>query len=110
VARPLQHLATVCSTYIMQTIGLPALAEGNVIVLGNGRIEVEQACSGLSMLMIFFALATAMAILVRRPILDRFVILASAAPIAILEPTYGENTNEQHAAQDVREVPGTEEP
>jgi exosortase len=84
VAHPLQGLATACSTYIMQTIGLPALSEGNVIVLGNGRIEVEQACSGLSMLLIFFALSTAMAILVRRPLLDRLVILASAAPIAIL--------------------------
>jgi exosortase len=84
VAGPLQRLATVSSTYIMQTIGLPALAEGNVIVLGNGRVEVEQACSGLSMLMIFFALSTAMAILVRRPLLDRILILVAAAPIAIL--------------------------
>jgi exosortase len=84
VAAPLQRLATICSTYIMQTIGLPALSEGNVIVLGSGRIEIERACSGLSMLLIFFALATAMAILVRRPLLDRLVILASAAPIAII--------------------------
>src|SRR5262249_19167097 len=59
-------------------------AEGNVIVLGSGRVEVEQACSGLSMLMIFFALSTAMAILVRRPLADRILILVSAAPIAIL--------------------------
>jgi exosortase len=84
VAGPLQRVATVCSTYIMQTIGLPALAEGNVIVLSNGRVEVEQACSGLSMLMIFFALSTAMAILVRRPLFDRILIVVSAAPIAIL--------------------------
>jgi exosortase len=84
VAAPLQRVATACSTYIMQTIGLPALSEGNVIVLGSGRIEIERACSGLSMLLIFFALATAMAILVRRPLLDRLVILASAAPIAII--------------------------
>jgi exosortase len=84
VAGPLQRVATLCTTYIMQTIGLPALAEGNVIVLGAGKINIERACSGLSMLLIFFALATAMAILVRRPLLDRLVILASAPPIAIL--------------------------
>jgi exosortase len=84
LAGPLQGLATYCSTYIMQTIGLPAIAEGNTILLGSGKIEVEYACSGLSMLMIFFALATAMAILIRRPLLDRVVILASAAPIALI--------------------------
>jgi exosortase len=84
VAGPLQSLATAASTYILQTIGLPAISEGNVIRIGKGTIEVEQACSGLSMLMIFFALATAMAILVRRPLLDRLVILLSAAPIAIV--------------------------
>jgi exosortase len=84
VARPLQSVATACSTYIMQTIGLPALSEGNVIVLGNGKIEIERACSGLSMLLIFFALSTAMAVLIRRPLLDKIVILVSAAPIAII--------------------------
>jgi len=84
VAQPLQRLATICSTYVMQTIGMPAVAEGNVIALNSGRIEVEKACSGLSMLLIFFALATAMAVLVKRPLLDRLVILASAAPIAII--------------------------
>ena len=55
VAGPLQRVATVCSTYVMQTIGLPAVSEGNVIILPSGRIEVERACSGLSMLLIFFA-------------------------------------------------------
>lgn len=84
IARPLQHVATVSSTYFMQTIGLPAIAEGNVIALNSGRIEVEQACSGLSMLLIFFALATAMAVLIRRPLLDRLIILVSAVPIAII--------------------------
>ncbi len=84
VAAPLQHVATVCSTYVMQTIGMPALAEGNVITLPGGRIEIERACSGLSMLLIFFALATAMAVLVRRPLADRLVIVLSAAPIAVL--------------------------
>lgn len=84
LAGPLQGLATYCSTYIMQTIGMPAISQGHTILLGSGLIEVEYACSGLSMLMIFFALATAMAILIRRPLLDKAVILVSAAPIAII--------------------------
>ena len=33
LAGPLQRLATICSTFALQTLGLPALAEGNVILL-----------------------------------------------------------------------------
>jgi len=84
VSGPLQSLATACSTYIMQTIGMPALSEGNIIVVGSGKIEVERACSGLSMLLIFFALSTAMAVMIRRPLVDKIVILVSAAPIAVI--------------------------
>jgi exosortase len=84
LSHPLQSLATRGSTYLMQTVGLAALAEGNTIVLGRGRIGVVEACNGLSMMLIFFALATALAIVVNRPLLDRVIILLSAAPIAVI--------------------------
>jgi exosortase len=79
----LQSLATYASTYTLQLIGLPALSEGNTIVLPGGAIGVAEACSGLSMVTTFFALATAVALVVRRPWLDKAVILLSAAPIAV---------------------------
>src|SRR5262249_45289662 len=47
---PLQRLATVSSTFVMQTMGLPALAEGNVILLNEHEIGIVEACSGLRML------------------------------------------------------------
>jgi len=81
---PLQRLATVCSTFVMQTCGLPALAEGNVILLNDVEIGVVEACSGLRMLVVFFALATAVAMIARRPLLDRMVVLVSAIPIALV--------------------------
>ncbi len=81
---PLQSLATVTSTFIMQTIGLPALSEGNVIVLNEARIGVVEACSGLRMLVVFVALSAAMALLTRRPWLDKLILLFSAIPIAIV--------------------------
>jgi exosortase len=84
LAHPLQRLATRTSTYALQTLGLPALAEGNTILLTHGRIGVVEACNGLSMMLIFFALATAVALLGKRPVLDRVVIVLSAVPIAIL--------------------------
>ena len=81
---PLQSLATALSTFIMQTIGLPALAEGNVIVLNEARLNVIEACSGLRMLVVFVALSAAMALVTRRPFLDKLILLASSLPIAVL--------------------------
>ena len=81
---PLRRAGTIASTYLMQTLGLPSLAEGNVIVVGDVRIGVVEACSGLRMLMVFFALSTAVAILSARPHWERGVIVASALPIALI--------------------------
>ena len=38
LAAPLQRIATVSSTFLLQTFGLPAVAEGNVILLSEARI------------------------------------------------------------------------
>lgn len=84
LASSLQRLATVVSTYSLQTLGFPALAEGNVILVNEQKVEVANACSGLAMMMTFFALSTAMALIVRRPLLDRLLIVASAIPIAVI--------------------------
>src|ERR1043165_8141540 len=84
LALPLRRVATEMSTYSLQTLGLPAIAEGNVILVEDMKLGVEEACSGLGMLMTFFALATALAMIVRAPLTDRFILIASAIPIAIL--------------------------
>jgi exosortase len=81
---PLQSLATTASTYLLQTLGFTAFAEGNVIQLNEARIGVVDACSGLSMLITFFALSTAAALVVKRPLLDRIVLVASSVPVALL--------------------------
>jgi exosortase len=84
LAQPLRGLATAASTYVLQTLGFPAFAEGNVILLGEFRLGVIDACSGLGMLFTFFALATAVAVVIQRPLFDRLVIVASAVPIALV--------------------------
>src|SRR5262249_23606290 len=63
---PLQHVATASSTYVLQTLGVPAIATGNVICLTHGRIGVAEACNGLGMMMIFGAVTTAVVFLVDR--------------------------------------------
>ncbi len=84
LAHPLQRVATKLSTLAIQTLGFVAVAEGNTIRMGAVRIGVVEACSGLSMLMIFFALCTAAALLLRRPLVERLLVVASAVPIALL--------------------------
>ncbi len=80
----LQSVATTVSTYLLQTCGFVAFAEGNVIQLNDARIGVVEACSGLSMLITFIALSTAAALVVKRPLLDRIVLVASSVPVALL--------------------------
>ena len=82
---PLQWLATLCSAFVMQLFGMPALADGNVILLNDHQIDVVEACSGLRMLIVFFALATAFIFVVRPPLAGASrSLLASAIPIALV--------------------------
>jgi exosortase len=84
LGEPLQALATVSSTFLLQTLGLPAVANGNVILLNDHEIGIVEACSGLRMLVIFFALATGLCLVIKRPLWEKGVIVASAVPIALL--------------------------
>lgn len=84
LANPLQRLATIGSVTVLQVMGLPVLAEGNVITIGSEPLEVAQACNGLSMLLSFVTLIAAMVILIPRPLWERLVLLASAIPIALV--------------------------
>ncbi len=84
LARPLQGLATAGSVSLLQTLGLPVVAEGNVIIVGPTPLEVAKACNGLSMLLSFVTLIAATVILVRRPLVERVVLTLSAVPIALV--------------------------
>lgn len=80
----LRAMATKASTYLLQTFGVPAIAEGNRILLSNTTVGVEEACSGLSMLVTFFALAVGFALLVRRHWAYLVAMVLAAAPIAVI--------------------------
>jgi len=80
----LQTLASVCSTFILQTLGVAAFRQGNLISVPGADLNIADACSGLRMLTIFLALAVAMVFLVERPWWDKFMILLSAVPIALI--------------------------
>ncbi len=81
---PLQSLATKISHYALETLGIECFTEGNRIMLDGVEMGVVDACSGLRMLTIFAALATAIAIVMtNRPLWERLVIVLSAIPIAL---------------------------
>ncbi|MBN2022626.1 MAG: exosortase/archaeosortase family protein [Pirellulales bacterium] len=82
----LQLFGTQVSVFTLQTLGMPAVAEGNLIILPNSQpLEVADACSGIRMLMLFFAACIGAAFYLRREImLIRVLIALSAIPIAII--------------------------
>jgi exosortase len=84
LANPLQRVATEASTFLLQMLGVTASSEGNQIVLNSRRLNVEEACNGLGMLVTFFALSAGVALVIKRPWLDKLVVLASAIPVALV--------------------------
>jgi exosortase len=83
VMRPLQRIATVASTNILQTLGIFATADGNVIVLSEHQLGIVEACSGLRMLSTFVALTVGACFVLSRPWWQKIVIAASSIPIAL---------------------------
>lgn len=80
----LQAAATVASCWTLQLLGRPVINEGNVIFMGSETLEVARACNGLSMLLTFIALIVAVSLLIDRPIWQRFILLVSSIPIALV--------------------------
>jgi exosortase len=84
LSQPLQHIGATTSTYLLQTFGIPAVARGTVIALSQSDLGVEEACSGLRMLMLFLAVCTAAALVMHRDPWQRVVLVLSAVPIAVI--------------------------
>jgi exosortase len=81
---PLQRVATKLSTEALVFLGQPAVAEGNVIWVGENRLGIEEACSGLRILVGIYALAFAFVLFSRWSWWQKALALAAALPIAII--------------------------
>ncbi len=80
---PLQRMSTKASTWVFQLIGLPAIAQGNTILIEAQRFEIERACSGLRMLLGVGALAFAYAIVSRSSWLEKGMLFLCVVPVAL---------------------------
>ncbi len=88
---PMRKIAAVVATALLNLVnGIDAHVSGVIIdIVYKGRrlepaLDVEEACSGMRLLMAFLALGVAMAYLHYRPLWQRVVLLVSTIPIAIL--------------------------
>lgn len=83
LATPLQQIGAIGSTYLLQTIGIPAFVEGTSITLENATLNVAFACSGLQMIISFGAVCTAIAMVSNYPWPGKLAIALSSIPVAI---------------------------
>lgn len=84
VGEPLKVAATIGSTFLLQTLGQPAIRDGYVILIDEVRLGVVDACSGLKMLMTFAAFSVGAALLVQRSRFEKLMILLGIVPIAVV--------------------------
>ncbi len=83
VAFPLKLFVTKVSVFIMKLVGVIVLREGNILMFPTTTLEVADACSGIRSLISLLALAVAYAFFVHTSNFRRWIIIASAIPIAI---------------------------
>ena len=84
VGGPLRIVATQASTFLLQTLGEPAVAEGKTILLDEHKLEVADACSGLKMLVTFAAFAVGAVLMLPRTWFERGMVLLGIVPIALI--------------------------
>lgn len=80
----LQLLSSQLGVTFIRLIDVPVYLEGNVIDLGNFKLQVVEACSGLRYLYPLLSLGFLVAWLFQGPMWQRTVLFLSAIPIAIV--------------------------
>jgi exosortase len=85
---PMQKVAAELGVQLLPLFGGEGARHGTVIdvIFGTGQtqLDVAQACSGMRMLVAFFALAVALGYSTDRPVWQKVTLAACALPIAIL--------------------------
>ena len=82
----LNAIVTLIATFALQTLGVPAISEENVISLTSGQLDVVQGGRGLYL---FFALTVGASLIVRRMRIEKIIIAISAIPIGVVANAIG---------------------
>jgi exosortase len=84
VTLPLQFAASGVAEAALNTVRIPVLREGNVLVLSNATLQVAEACSGVRSMMSLIVLGLLIARYGETRTIARWAIVASAVPVTLL--------------------------
>jgi exosortase D (VPLPA-CTERM-specific) len=83
LSQNLQLLSTTLGVFPLDLLGIPVLQEGNVIDLGDYKLQVVDACSGLRYLFPLMSFGYLVSYLINDRLWKRIVLFLSTIPIAI---------------------------
>lgn len=78
-----QEISSIIGVAMIRMMDIPVYLSGNVIDLGEYKLQVAEACSGLRYLFPFLSLGVMTAFLFRGPMWQRLAIVVSTIPITI---------------------------
>lgn len=81
---PMQLFASQVATWSLHVLDIPVLREGNIIHLAGQTLEVAEACSGIRSLLSLIAVGTVLAYFTTKVTWQRFTMVLSCFPIAII--------------------------
>jgi exosortase len=84
ITLPLQIVASKTANFLLMLVGIPAVREGNIILLPTARLEVAEACSGIRSLFSLITLTVIYGYLTETKITLRVLLVLMAVPISIL--------------------------
>ena len=85
VAFPLQLIVTKISAFLISSLSIPVMREGNILYFTNTSLEVAEACSGIRSLVAYIMLGVFFAYLMNgSSIKRRSILVLVAIPLAVL--------------------------
>lgn len=80
---PLQIIASKIATFLLMVAGIPAIREGNIILLPSAQLEVAEACSGIRSLFALLTLTIVYGYLAETKNGVRVMLAVMAVPISV---------------------------
>ncbi|MDZ4723248.1 MAG: exosortase/archaeosortase family protein [candidate division Zixibacteria bacterium] len=80
---PMQAFATTITVFVLDTVGMGVVRQGNIIHIAGHSLEVAEACSGMRSLVSLLALGALFAHTSQRRFLPQIILFLSTIPIAV---------------------------
>ncbi len=84
LTNPMQGLAAKVAVGGLKVLGVPVVAQGNIIHLPNTTLEVAEACSGIRSLYAFLSLGALLAYWMPVPVWGRVLVFLVTIPLSVV--------------------------